>query len=316
MAGAALAVCELGDSHSITVEFYRQALQSAQKECGRWRGDKAVNSAAVQSFARRVFLMDPEALAAKLCQQIEELESERQAFCEEATKFEVAAGRQISCPTTVKVGTLNRAHMRTRAGERETAGHLLGKRGQEQTAHQEGKRDPATCRGWLSDAGEICKEMAMYRQGTIDELTKKLREAGAKIQRRRPAGLFLGEVLRAVPELAAAIPFRRLLQFEKGLTFDIEKAGCAGPIMSVARRATFEDDLDVMAPTTHSAAGRFVARIISAAEKQREWGSLEDPRSFALELGGRLYVITWTMRRQPGAEDASPHPKTAQKRLA
>lgn len=264
--------------------------------------------------------MGPEALAAKLSQQMEELESERQAACEEATKFEAAADRQTSRPTTVKVGTLPRAYMRTRAGERETAGHLLGKRGQERTAHQEGQRDPATCRGWLSDAGEICKEMAMDCQGTTDELTKKLRdrEAEAEIQRRRPEKLFLKEVLRAVPELAAEIPFRRLRQFEKGLTSDIEIAGCASPIMSVARRATFElaDDLDAMAPPTHSAAGRFVARILSAAEKQRELGSLEDPRSLALELGGRVYVITWTMRRQPSAEDASPHPNTAQKRRA
>eukprot|EP00392_Amoebophrya_sp_AT5.2_P017098 g17413.t1 len=300
MAEAALAVCELGDSHSIKVEFYHQASQSAQKECGRWRGDKAVNSAAVQSFVRRVFLMDPEALAAKLSQQIEELEGERRAFYEEAIKFEVAADQQTSCPTKVKVGTLHRAHMRTRAGERETAGHLLGKRGQKQTAYQEGKRDPATCRGWLSDAGEICKEMVMDRQGTIDELTKKLRTAEAEIQRRRPAKLFWGEVLSAVPELAEEIPFRRLRQFEKDLIFDVEKAGCAGPIMSVARRATFEDDLDVMAPTTHSAAGRFVARILSAAEKQRKLGSLEDPRYLALELGGRVYVIFWSIGRPAG----------------
>eukprot|EP00392_Amoebophrya_sp_AT5.2_P009365 g9393.t1 len=301
MARAGCAYGELSDNHSIRVEFWHQVLQSAQQPAGAWRGDKAVNTMAAQSFARRVFSEDPETKATRLLEQQRATDLERLKHQDDALRFLSAADQHAKDPNRVSKKLLHFAYLRTRLGEDcNDADHTLGKHGCKQKAWQRGKNDVEISSGWLAEAAEISDQLAADRVGTMKDLGEQIQKAEENVERRKPAKLFWEGVVSQLPKLAATIPARRLRQFEKDLVFDAEKRGPGGPIMSLSCYASYESDLDVVAPTYLSACGRFVARIIKEEEKRKKPGALREPRLLGVEFNDKVYVVTWSIGKPAG----------------
>eukprot|EP00392_Amoebophrya_sp_AT5.2_P007054 g7068.t1 len=276
------------------VEWYHSILKDSQQENNRkWRGPMALNAMALSSFISKSLSKVHENNYELTTRRLQIEERERIMLMEEEARF-----------SNCEKSWAFRAYLRAQTLELDSTSENAEPLTAKSFAHPnwwKNKDSKKVVSGWFADAVAVCTQLRADREAAIAELEQKRSNLRGEIARRVESVEFWEEVADRTADIAAALPMRRLREFERSVVYDVSAEGDAPPLLDTTPRATYEDDLDCLGPELSSPAGRFLIRVLAKTKLERELRRASEPPVLpAIPLRDQMFVIFWSLGRPAG----------------